>query len=345
MESGKKLRRSAGLILSTLLSVLCLVLAFRGVQLPEVIRALREASPGYLGLALLTYVLFIWAKARRWRLLFYPGQGRMRLGKLASVILIGQTVNIWLLPHAGELARAYLIGEIEGVNKARAMGTVVLEKSLDSLMLLLFLVLLALLMPLPSWLQTSSILLSGALVALLLVLLLAARHRKRILAWGEYLIRKVPQLDSLHLSRRLIAAGDSLELLRRLDVNLQLVGWSALIWSIAALTNQFTLRAMGITVPWNVSFFLLLVFQIGGIIPASPGRFGVYHYLAVQALAIFAVERSLALSFAIVLHLITYVLMSVAGAFCLWKENYDLQGLVRAAESAASKSDIPADGG
>lgn len=342
----RRIRQRIGLILGTVISAFCLVLVARGVQLAEIIQALKETSLGYLALALLTYVISVWIRAYRWQLLFYPHQKQVRINKLTSVILIGQMINIWLFTRVGDLARAYLIGEIEGVSKAGAFGTIVLEKSFDSLLLLLLLGLLALFMPLPGWLQMSSILLSGALALLLFILLIAAQYRERIIALGNYLIHKVPRLGSLDLSRRLIAAGDSLEPLRRMDVNLKLLGWSALFWVISALTNQFTLQAMGIAVPWYVSFFLLVVFQVGGIIPASPGRFGVYHYLAVEALALFNVPRGLALSFAILLHFITYVLMSVAGAWCLWKENYDLQHVIQLAPSQAQHtSGAPVDKG
>ena len=60
-------------------------------------------------------------------------------------------------------------------------------------------------------------------------------------------------------------------------------------------------------------------------LPASPGRLGVFHYLAVQSLAIFGVDREMSLAFAIVLHFIAYVLMGLAGALCLWRENLELQ--------------------
>ena len=317
-------KRLLGLVLGTLLSVLSLVLVLRDLDLPRIGEALRATSLVYFGLALLSYVLSMWAKAKRWQLLFYP-RPDMRLAKLASVLLIGQMANSWLFTRSGELARAYLIGRIEETSKAGALGTIILEKSLESLMILGSLGLLALFMPLPGWLQASSIVLSAGLVGLLLVLLMAARQRMRIVSWGERLIKRIPRLGSWDLSRRLIDASNSLEGLGRGDVTLKLVAWSALIWGISALTNYYCLRAVGISTHWYVSLFLLVVFYIGASLPASPGRLGVFHYLAVQGLALFGVGREVALAFAIILHFIAYVLMGLAGAICLWRENLELQ--------------------
>ena len=318
------IKRLLGLILGSLLSVLSLVLVVRGLDLSQIVEALRATSPVYFGLALLSYALSMWAKAHRWRLLFYP-RPSMRLGKLASVLLIGQMANVWLFTRSGELARAYLIGRIEDTNKAGALGTIVLEKSLESLMILSSLGLLALFMPLPGRLQAPGILLSAGLVGLLLALLMAARQRARIVSWGERLIKRVPRLQAWDLSRRLIDASNSLEGLGRGDITFKLVAWSVLIWGISALTNYYCLRAVGISTFWYVSLFLLVVFYVGASLPASPGRLGVFHYLAVQGLAIFGVGREVALAFAIVLHFIAYVLMGLAGAICLWRENLALQ--------------------
>lgn len=329
--AAKRSRRGIlGLIAGTLLSAACLYLVLRGIQWQEVGLTLRQASPALVTLAIIAYALSMWAKAHRWKLLFYPHHRRMRLGKLLSVLLIGQMANAWLLARSGELARAYLIGRIEDTNKAGALGTVLLEKSLESLMILASLAVLAPSMPLPAWLQTSGILLSAALVGLLLALLLAANQRARVVTWGHRLIRLCPWLDRWQLSQRLVDAGRGLEGLGRRDVLLKLLAWSVFAWVISALTNHFCLVAMDIQVGWHVSLFLLVVFYVGATLPASPGRLGVFHLMAVEGLALFDVDRSRALGFAIVLHLVAYVLMGLAGAACLWRENYALQQVAQA---------------
>jgi uncharacterized protein (TIRG00374 family) len=180
-------------------------------------------------------------------------------------------------------------------------------------------------MPLPTWLKASSIALSAILVGFLLLLLLAARQRERLIAWGEGLIRRVPSAERWNLAQRLVDAGNSLRGLAHPSVVAGMIAWSALVWGISTLTNFFCLQAMGIETPWYASLFLMIVFYVGASLPASPGRLGVFHYLAVEALAVLGVARAPALGFAILLHLIAYVLMGIAGALCLWRENALLQ--------------------
>lgn len=328
-ELGDRLSRKwlqpLGLILGTLLSVVCLWLVFRGARLDAVWHELRGASPFFVGLALLSYALSVWAKAQRWRLLFYPHHRRLRLSKLVSLTLIGGMANIWLFARTGELAKAYLIGEIEGADKALALGTLVVEKSLESVMLLASLAVLTLFVNLPPWLQTSSIVLSILMAALLVVLWAAARWPTRIIQWGQAVVARFPILSRWRVAERIIAAAESLRMFREPRIALRLLAWSVLAWGISIGTNALCLQAVGIRQPWYVPVLLMVVFYVGAALPSSPGRLGVFHYLAVETLAIFAVARTPALSFAIIVHFIAYILMGMIGAVCLWRENYGLQ--------------------
>ena len=257
-------------------------------------------------------------KAYRWRLLF--ASRRVRWTRLVSAILIGQTLNAWMLAYSGELARAYLIGESEGIDKGEALSTVVLERALDSLMLLVSFLLLSLLMPLPAWLRFPSVAFGSVLAALLLCLWGVARWQERVRRWLAARVGGSPFWERVEKS--LVAILECLAALRQPVVGLRLALSSLLIWWVAALTTWLALLAAGIQTPWYAPFFLLLVFQLGAVVPSGPGRLGVYHYLAVQALAVFGIAQLPALSFAILLHLITFVLMGIAGAFCLWRASY-----------------------
>jgi len=320
------------LILGTAVGLLLLALAFRGVDWPQVGRAVAEANYPLLALALGTVLLTTLAKAARWRLLFPPEYARPRLSKLFPVLVIGQTVNAVFPARLGEITRAYLIGEIEGVDKALALSTVIVEKALEALMLLFLIAVLLAFMPLPGWLGRSGILVSGLLAAALLLLVLAAYRSKgrssalyRFLSWIPEIHRFDPSADlRAGLERRLSVITAGLTTLFRRDVAGQLVSWSALVWATAALTNYLTFLALGIPAPFLAALVLLAALHLGVVVPSSPGRVGVFHYICVLSLSLFSVDRNLALSYGLVLHLIVFAPMMCLGAWFLWKENYEL---------------------
>ena len=330
-QAGHGLR----LILGTAIGLLLLALALRGVSWPLVRSALAKANYPLLALALGTVLVTTLAKAARWRLLFPQECGRPRLSKLFSVLLIGQTVNAGLPARLGEIARAYFIGEIEGVDKALALSTVIVEKALDAFMLLLLLALLFLLMPLPAWLGRSGILISGLLAAVVGLVIVGVVR----IQWIQNRTERIAQ--RFNLQRRLATITAALTTLCRRHVAVPLVSWSVLVWALAALTNCVTFLALGIDVPFLAALLLLAALHLGVAVPSSPGRVGVFHYICILSLSLFSVDRSVALSYGLVLHLVVFVPMMSLGTWFLWKENYELSKSKAEAKLAAGEATDP----
>ena len=316
--------------LSTALGALLLVLAFRGVQLPELLGGLAQANYGFIILALGTVIMTTLAKAVRWRLLFYPHHHGLRYNKLFSVLLIGQMINITLPGRLGELARAYFLGEIEKRSKASILGTIILEKLLDMFMLLVLLIaFLPFIIPL-KWLREPGTAVATATIAFLFVTLILAYQRDRATIALRRLLRLLPKPLQVRTSQQLELALSNLEILRHGNVILQVSGWSVLIWLLAALTNYLAFLALGLRLSFLAAVFLLMVLHIGIAVPSSPGKVGVFHYLCILALSVFSVERSMALSYGVVLHVIVFLPLSLLGAFSLWWENLSLRKLEQA---------------
>ncbi len=322
---GKSLTRRVSLAVGIVLGVLLLVLAFKGVNPSSLVAALGRTDPVLVVFGLVTVAATTGAKARRWGLLFYPSDKEPRFRRLLSAILIGQMMNFLLPARLGELARAYLIGEMEGQRKVFALGTIVVEKLLDGLMLLLALVLLLLFMPLPDWLRLPGATTGLALAALLAAILLLTGQRERILTAMDRICQLVPILERFGLPHRLGVLADSLGSVRASDVNMRLLIWSGSIWLLAALTNYLTLLALRIEIPLlPASLLVLAVVHLGLVVPSSPARIGVFHYLCLLSLSVFGVERGLALAYGFVLHFIVVLPIIFAGLFSLWRENLTL---------------------
>jgi uncharacterized protein (TIRG00374 family) len=320
---------SLGLALGTLL----LLLALRSVDAAGLTSALAATDPVLLLLGLLTVGVTIVAKALRWSLLFYPQHRAQRWTVLTSAIVIGQTVNFLLPARLGELARAYLAGEAEGQGKLLALGTIVVEKLLDGLTLLLLLALLFVAVPVPDWLRLSGAISALVLVLLLLAVLLLTGQRRSLLAAMDRVGDVVPVLQRLGLSRRTAALADGLSALQSGRVNVRLLLWTAGIWLLAGLTNFLILLALHIEVPLLVaSLVVLVVVHLGMVVPSSPARIGVFHYLCLLSLSLLGVEESAALAYGFVLHGIVVLPVIVAGLLCLWKENLSLYRLAAEVE-------------
>jgi uncharacterized membrane protein YbhN (UPF0104 family) len=303
------------------LGVLLLVLAIRGVDGLALRQSLTGANPWWVALGLLAVAGTAAAKVLRWRLLFYPSHEGLRLSTLVSALLIGQTINLLLPARLGELARAYLVAQDEKRSALSVLGTIVVEKTLDGLALLL-------LMPLPPWLRLSGGLAALMTGALLAMVLLFTGARQRVVTASDWLGQILPVLRSLRLGERVSSLGDGLGSLRAWGVQGRLLIWTAAIWVLAGLTNYFVLLALRIEVPLLLASVLVLtVVHLGLVVPTSPARIGVFHYLCLLALSLLGVEESAALAFGLVLHGIVVLPVLALGLVCLWRENLSLYRL------------------
>lgn len=330
---SRRLKKNLSLIGGTLFSLFFLWLAFRSVNVQEVWHALMQADPLLVGLALLTFLLTQAVKAARWKTLFYPEHRARRLSKLLKVIVVGQMINAAIPARLGEVARAYLLGKIERIGTAYTFGTIVLEKALDSLMLLILVLLISIFMPLPGWLKGSSLVVSGGMVVLLVVMTLLSRWEDSLPSWLDRVLGSRSWLTRVGVTGAVQRAALSLRPLRSLRLNVQLWGWSLVNWLIMIATNVILLWAFGLHLPWTAAPLLLAILNIGIIVPSSPGRIGIFHYLCVLTLGLYDVGRSTALAYGIVLHGLVYLPIFLFGAYFLWRENYDLAHLAELAST------------
>jgi uncharacterized membrane protein YbhN (UPF0104 family) len=102
-----------------LISAACLYVAFQGIQFDRLLEALAGINYAWLVVASGLFCISYSGRVFRWQLLFSPL--RLRLGKIFNALNIGYFLSNILPARIGDLVRAYLIGDIEGVSKALAL--------------------------------------------------------------------------------------------------------------------------------------------------------------------------------------------------------------------------------
>ena len=98
------------------------------------------------------------------------------------------------------------------------------------------------------------------------------------------------------------------------------LAWSVVVWSLAALTNVAMFKALGLDLPFAAALFVLLIGQAGSTLPAAPGKIGLFEYLVVWSLALFAVDGKAALAVALLLHVAVVVPPALIGLGLVWHQ-------------------------
>ena len=312
-------------LLGFLLTLIFGGLALYRLDLREVGSALLEADYLFVAPALLATFCGYLLRAARWRVIILPSK-EVSAARLFPPLIIGFAVNNLLPARIGELARAYLLGEREGISKSLSFATVVVERILDGLTLILFLFLVSLLFALPGWgrrMGLLSALFFGGALAFLFLLLYGREQTSGVvkrLATPFGLADRATQLTDSFV--------DGVEALRRRHLVPSLVLLSTLVWSCETTSYLFLTWAFPISLsPLTrvvAALFVMVVANLGILIPSSPGYIGTFHFFALSALAVFGVARETALSYAVVSHAMQYLLVTGLGILFLWRENLSL---------------------
>lgn len=308
--------RWRALIIGAVISGVCLYLLLSRVDLGLTWRALQQADPMWLLACFGTLVVALLGRCWRWQLLFLPADRVSFVGAVSST-LIGYMFNTVLPGRVGELARAALIARTDHVKVARALGTILVEKILDVMTLLVIFALLTVIVPLPPWIvaagTTGAIVFGGATVVLGALMV----TRRRFVAWLEANVDPLPILRRLKPSQVAEAVLNSANGLREPRMLALQVVLSALMWGVALLTVVTVLKAFRLDVPLAAAALVLVTTNLGMTVPSAPGYVGVYHAIAVGTLAVFGVAESEALGVAIALHALAFGSFTIFGALFL----------------------------
>ncbi len=284
----------------------------------------------FAAFAILSTIVF---RAWRWQYLLQPVKPVCLLS-LLSATSIGFMVNMLLPAHAGELARAYVIGHKENMTTMSSFATIVVERVVDLLsLLLLILAMLALASLSPSMLPIVSGLRTGGLIICLICLGMVAglwlvKYRTaQTVAWLGRWMQCLPDKWRTSACAALWSFAEGLKAFKQGRHMVSVILISLLIWTVLALSNSLIFSAFDLQLPWPAAFFILFAQVIGVMIPSSPGFIGTYHASVVSGLALFSIPPELALSVAIAMHAAFFFPCIVIGLVFLWFENLTLHQL------------------
>jgi uncharacterized protein (TIRG00374 family) len=243
------------------------------------------------------------ARAARWRALFPSPVPSLEVALTA--MLIGQTMNALLPARSGDIPRIYWLAEQEGQSKARALGTMAAEKVLDLVLLVVVLFLVPCWAPaIPPWLTKAT---WGGVIALILLYL----GLRAGLAWQEPLMNRLAEAARQHNIRWWLGVQ---ERLARVAEGVQGLGEPHLLWRSALLSlvawfwgaaaNLAVLLALGLPLSWPMALIVSAALRVGIALPSLPANVGVYEGTVLLALGVFGVEREVALSYGLLMHLV-----------------------------------------
>lgn len=323
----------AGLVFSTLL----VYLSVRGIDFQGMAEGFRTIHYGYVLPTLALLLIMQVLRSFRWGLILSP-LAKIDQLSLFSVTSVGFLAIVAIPARLGELARPYLITKKSDLKMSSALGTIIVERVLDSLTVLVIAVFVLFFIPLPPWLVRASVLFLLATLALLAVMILMILKQEASLRILAMLSGKLPARYAEGLNRLIRHVLQGFRIMVNPALLASVTGLSILIWLIDVLVIYLLFLAFGFQLPVAAAFVLMIILIIGIAIPTAPGFIGNWHYFCILGLSLFGVPRTEALTFAIIYHALSIGIVVILGLAFLPFNRFSIADLRRQAQSVDTGS-------
>ncbi|MGA1544173.1 MAG: lysylphosphatidylglycerol synthase transmembrane domain-containing protein [Saprospiraceae bacterium] len=261
--------------------------------LEKVLADFASANYWWILMVWLAFNLSNWSRAMRWKLLLKPLGYTPRIFNLFMSIIIGYFANLGL-PRMGEVLRAATIQQYEKIPLENAMGTIVTDRIMDVICILLITGL-AVLLEFDTFLNFTNdyVDLSGKLNASFLLLALGIIGIIGFIILRQFLVSEKWKNHPLVIKVKSFVVGFKSGILS--VSKLENPGWFLFhtfnIWLMYFTMTYFCFFAFAPTAQLApVVGLVVFVFGSWGIVIPSPGGMGTYHFLAQTALMMYGVS-------------------------------------------------------
>ncbi len=323
-------------------------------QLGSVWDDLRQAQYLWVVPGVAVYFFGVWARTWRWHYMLRPIQ-KVPLAHLFPIVCIGYMGNNIYPYRAGEVLRAYVLRQKEGIAISGSLATILAERVFDGIVMLLFVFLGLPFVPgIPEdwrrWVIVFTLAFFGALVVFFLV---AASPRRTRAVYTWVIERIVPRRFRPPVQS---VADRFVEGLRCLksprDLGMIFVT-SLVIWLAETTKYWFVLHAFpfadrGLVVPFYILMLMNGVVNLFTTLPAGPGYIGTFDWPGIAVLTAYLGQgrpaeqvpsiQALATAYTFALHVALWLPITVLGAYAMFRMRRDLAWSRARQEVAAERA-------
>lgn len=305
-------RAVARALLGVAVSVAAIWILLGSVDIGAALEVLASASPAWVLAMVASVMVDVAARAGRWRALLAP-VAAVAYRRVLGYTYLGYLANNVLPARLGELVRSHALGEGEGVSRTTVLGTVVVERIVDTIIVVAVAAGTVILLGVGGVMATG-VLLGAVFVGALVVGLV-----------GAIVLHRVPGADRLlGLAGRWPRAVDLAARLRQglavaahprsLGLGLLL---SAVAWTASIVTILAAGRALGIELSFVQGALLSSGIALATIVPSGPGYLGTFELTAVGIASAFGIDPDRAFAMALLVHALILGVTSAGGLVAL----------------------------
>ena len=319
------------------LAIGLLAVFLRNADLSQVWAAVTKARTDLLLLSLaLTCGTFV-VRAERWQYLLGP-LGKTRFSTVFRATVIGFAASAVLPARAGEVIRPYLLARREGLSATAAFATIIVERILDLVAVLLLMAVFLI------WfdpgieardskafqaVRFGGLMMAPVAVGTLAVMFFMAGHPERLHAWVLKAEAILPARIAAMIARFAQTFAEGFAVVRSPGRLAAAIAWSIVLWVAIASGIWAVSIAFGIAMLFTGAWLMLGPLVVGVAVPTPGGVGGFHEAYRFGATAFFGADNNSAVGAAIVLHAISVGPVIIAGLLFIVQDGLKLGGMAR----------------
>lgn len=319
------------------LAVGLLAIFLRNADLARVWTSVKAARVEFLLASLGFTAASFLIRAERWQYLLGP-LGPTRFWVVFKTTVIGFGASAVLPARAGEVIRPYLLARREGLSATAAFATIIVERVLDLVAVLLLLASYLLWFDpgmeardsaVFSAIRYGGMVMTPVAVGALVVMFFMAGRPESLHAWLLKAERILPARLAAMIAKLAQTFAEGFAVVRRPERLVAALAWSLVLWVTIAAGIWAVAVAFSIGMPLTGGWLMLAPLVVGVAVPTPGGVGGFHEAFRLGATSFFGADNDTAVGAAIVLHAISVGPVAIAALWFMVQDGLKIGGMAR----------------
>jgi uncharacterized protein (TIRG00374 family) len=314
------------------ISAIFLLIAFNGLNPGAVWTHIQAANPFLILFACAWFFVSTYVIALRWQSLMRAVKP-VSVGELFQLVCITYMGNNVYPLRAGEALRVALLSHAHKIPIARNAMIVLLERLFDALVMVTFIIGGLLFVPIADERVKSAVNVLAPLFVVALAAFFVVALRPELLRTILGAVTRILPGKLGHMVENLgedVIAG--LGCLRSPADLFKGVFYSYLSWLLGATVYWIVAYAFNLTVDFPTMVLMVGLINLAGLIPASPGQFGVFESLGKLVLMAVGAAETQAVAVTLAIHIVIWLPVTILGFIFLARRGLGWNAIAHAGD-------------
>ncbi len=322
-------------IVLLIITIIFLYFVFVNIDLIELLEIIKKFDLKYIFLLSISIILSLTCRGICFKQLISKTVD-VPLKELVSLCLTAASLNIVLPARAGDIFRAFFIGQKYNISKIKIFGTVMLERIFDVFVIFCFL-LVGVFIYHRNEIAIKLCSFAGICILIGITFAIVTFKYNKTDELCYLIINKTKSLPFSNLIQKGInftnktcnSFFNGFEIINAPKKILAALIASFGIWFFECLNFYITIQGFGYNLHWSVTIFIICFIALACMIPSTSIFVGPYQLAVITAFSIYNVNKETALAISFVEQAIVTIVTSIFALLFLLKNNISFEDLKR----------------